>query len=86
MLHVGLDLSRRRVDVCLISSKGELVDRMRAPSDTEGLYGLAFSQQSPCAGSPDPRAEPGQGLRRAFSCHGPRTRKLRRSGAFVSSG
>ena len=24
MLHVGLDLSRRRVDVCLISEQGEL--------------------------------------------------------------
>jgi len=41
MLHVGLDLSRRRVDVCLLSGGGELMDRMRAPSDTEGLYGLA---------------------------------------------
>jgi len=41
MLHVGLDLSRRRVDVCLLSSEGELVNRMRAPSDAEGLYGLA---------------------------------------------
>jgi hypothetical protein len=26
MLHVGLDLSRKRVDVCLISDQGELVD------------------------------------------------------------
>ncbi len=41
MLHVGLDLSRRRVDVCLLSGEGELVNRMRAPSDAEGLYGLA---------------------------------------------
>jgi hypothetical protein len=24
MLHVGLDLSRKRVDVCLISGQGEL--------------------------------------------------------------
>jgi hypothetical protein len=29
MLHVGLDLSRKRVDVCLISSEGELIDRFR---------------------------------------------------------
>jgi transposase len=41
MLHVGLDLSRRRVDVCLISSEGELVDHFPAPADRDGLYGLA---------------------------------------------
>ena len=40
MLHVGLDLSRRRVDVCVISSAGELVGRFRAPVDRDGLYGL----------------------------------------------
>ena len=41
MLHVGLDLSRRRVDVCLISSEGDLVEHFRAPSDRDGLYGLS---------------------------------------------
>ncbi len=41
MLHVGLDLSRKRVDVCLISSEGELVEHFRAPSDRDGLYGLS---------------------------------------------
>jgi len=41
MLHVGLDLSRKRVDVCLISSDGEVVDRLRAPTDRDGLHGLA---------------------------------------------
>ena len=40
MLHVGLDLSRRRVDVCLISSEGELVEHFRVPADRDGLYGL----------------------------------------------
>ena len=40
MLHVGLDLSRRRVDVCLISDQGELVDHFAAPADRDGLYGL----------------------------------------------
>ena len=40
MLHVGLDLSRKRVDVCLISSDGELVEHFRAPADRDGLYGL----------------------------------------------
>jgi transposase len=40
VLHVGLDLGRRRVDVCLISSDGELVDDFPAPADRDGLYGL----------------------------------------------
>lgn len=40
MLHAGLDLSRKRVDVCLISGDGELVDHFRAPADRDGLYGL----------------------------------------------
>lgn len=40
MLHVGLDLSRRRVDVCLISDEGELVGQFPAPADRDGLYGL----------------------------------------------
>jgi hypothetical protein len=39
MLHVGLDLSRRRVDVCLISDQGEIVDHFRAPADRDGLSG-----------------------------------------------
>ena len=41
MLHVGLDLSRRRVDVCLLSEQGELIGQFRAPVDRDGLYGLA---------------------------------------------
>jgi hypothetical protein len=41
VLHVGLDLSRRRVDVCLISSEGELVDHFPVPADRDGLYGLS---------------------------------------------
>ena len=41
MLHVGLDLSRKRVDVCLISDQGELIDRFTATPDRDGLYGLA---------------------------------------------
>jgi transposase len=41
MLHVGLDLSRKRVDVCLISDQGELVSEFPAPVDRDGLRGLA---------------------------------------------
>ena len=41
MLHVGLDLSRKRIDVCLICDRGELIGHWRAPADRDGLYGLA---------------------------------------------
>ena len=37
MLHVGLDLSRRRLDVCVFSDEGELVEEFAAPPDVEGL-------------------------------------------------
>ncbi len=37
MLHVGLDLSRRRLDVCVLSDDGELVEELAAPPDAEGL-------------------------------------------------
>jgi hypothetical protein len=38
---VGLDLSRKRVDVCLISDQGELIAHFPAPADRDGLCGLA---------------------------------------------
>jgi transposase len=41
VLHVGLDLSRKQVEVCLISGQGELIDRFTATPDRDGLYGLA---------------------------------------------
>jgi transposase len=37
MLHAGLDLSRRRLDVCVISDPGELVAELAAPPDGDGL-------------------------------------------------
>jgi hypothetical protein len=37
VVHVGLDLSRKRVDVCLISDQGELIDQFPAPVDRDGL-------------------------------------------------
>jgi hypothetical protein len=33
MLHAGLDLSRRKVDVCLLSSAGEIVDDLVLAGD-----------------------------------------------------
>jgi len=41
MLHAGLDLSRRRLDVCLIDDAGEVVDHTAAPPDADGLRHLA---------------------------------------------
>jgi transposase len=32
MLHVGLDLSRRKVDVCLLSPAGEIVEEWAGPA------------------------------------------------------
>jgi transposase len=41
VLDAGLDLSRRRVDVCLISAQGELLGQFRVRADRDGLSGLA---------------------------------------------
>jgi len=35
-----LDLSRKRLDVCLLSEHGELVDEFSVPPDADGLRGL----------------------------------------------
>ena len=41
MLHAGLDLSRKKLDVCLLSESGELVDQLAAPPDADALRALA---------------------------------------------
>jgi hypothetical protein len=41
MLHVGLDLSRRKIDVCLLSAAGEIVEEFASSPDADGLLGLA---------------------------------------------
>jgi len=41
MLHAGLDLSRRKLDVCLLSESGEHLDQLVAPPDAEALRTLA---------------------------------------------
>jgi hypothetical protein len=41
MLHVGLDLSRRRLDVCLLDEAGGLLAETAVPWDADGLRGLA---------------------------------------------
>ena len=40
MLHAGLDLSRRHLDVCLIGDGGQVVGRLAAPPDADGLRHL----------------------------------------------
>ena len=41
MLHAGLDLSRRRLDYCLLDQQGDRVEVGAAPSDGDGLRGFA---------------------------------------------
>jgi hypothetical protein len=41
MLHAGLDLSRRKLDVCLLSDQGEHLDQLVSPPDGEALRTLA---------------------------------------------
>jgi transposase len=43
MLHAGLDLSRKRLDYCLLDEHGASVERAAAPPDGDGLAGLARS-------------------------------------------
>ena len=47
MLHAGLDLSRKRLDVCLITEDGEIAGRVAAPPDADGLRGLV-RRIAPC--------------------------------------
>ena len=55
MLHAGLDLSRRRVDYCLLDEDGERVEVGVAPADGDGLAGLMrvvelrYGRQRVCA-------------------------------------
>jgi transposase len=41
MVHAGLDLSRRRLDVCVLSELGEVLAEIPAPPDADGLRYLA---------------------------------------------
>ena len=41
MLHAGLDLSRKRLDVCLLSDQGEQLEELAASPDAGGLKALA---------------------------------------------
>jgi transposase len=41
MLHAGLDLSRKKLDICLLSGEGEHLDQFAVPPDAESLRRLA---------------------------------------------
>ncbi len=41
MLHAGLDLSRKRLDVCLLSGRGQHLDQLAIPPDVDSLKRLA---------------------------------------------
>jgi transposase len=41
MLHAGLDLSRKKLDVCLLSGEGEHLDQLAVPPDVDSLRTLA---------------------------------------------
>jgi hypothetical protein len=41
MLNAGLDLSRKKVDVCLLSEAGEHLDQLATPPDADSLRRLA---------------------------------------------
>jgi transposase len=41
MLHAGLDRSRKKLDVCLLSESGERVEQLAAPPDEDALRTLA---------------------------------------------
>ena len=41
MLHAGLDLSRKKLDVCLLGDDGEHLDQLVVPPDVDALRRLA---------------------------------------------
>ena len=47
MLHAGLDLSRRRLDVCLLNDAGEVLAQTAASPDADGLRHLVGRVKAP---------------------------------------
>ena len=46
MMHAGLDLSRKKIDVCLLSDEGELCGELAVPADADGLRGHAYIREA----------------------------------------
>jgi len=57
MLHAGLDRSRNRIDVCLLSQHGELVAEFATPSDADGVCALAPGASARRAGAQRDRVD-----------------------------
>jgi hypothetical protein len=41
MLHAGLDLSRKKLDICLLSDEGEHLDQLAVAPEVDSLRRLA---------------------------------------------
>jgi hypothetical protein len=52
MLHAGLDLSHKKVDVCLLSQDAEIVEEFAAPPDVDGCVVL-LAGRSRCGAVPE---------------------------------
>ena len=40
MSYAGLDLGHKRLDVCVLSGHGDLIEQFAVPPDADGLKGL----------------------------------------------
>ena len=49
MLYAGLDLSRKRLDFCLLDGEGERVAVGAVPPDGDGLRGFARDVERRCS-------------------------------------
>ena len=67
MLHAGLDLSRKRLDVCLIDEHGELIAETAVPADADGLKARA-SPSRPRSSAPRPSATSRAPCERTMTC------------------
>jgi hypothetical protein len=45
MLHAGLDLSREKLDVCLLCERGEHLDQLAVPPDVDSLPSRRWSSR-----------------------------------------
>jgi hypothetical protein len=55
MLHAGLDLSRKKLDVCLLSDQGEHLDQLAVPPHVDSLRRLARRSRVFKHAAPTPR-------------------------------
>ena len=78
MLHVGLDLGRRKVDVCLLSGQGEHLDQLAVPPEGDALRSLPRSLPSTVTARSSPVVRPSWSASRVGpTATNPMTRSLR---------